>query len=115
MGKTQSKGQEGEDIAEKYYLSKKYKIVAKNFRCKRGEIDLIFQKDRVLLFVEVKNRSRRNSLDQFEWVSRIKRARIHRAIRIFESTELAQQYLAFDRRIDFLLVSEGRVAERFSE
>ncbi len=33
-----------------------YRILARNFRCKFGEIDLIAQKDGIIVFVEVKYR-----------------------------------------------------------
>ncbi|MBR5789148.1 MAG: YraN family protein, partial [Lachnospiraceae bacterium] len=33
-----------------------YSIVAKNFRCKMGEVDIIAKKDQYIVFVEVKYR-----------------------------------------------------------
>lgn len=52
------KGDLGERIAEKFLTSQKYEIIARNFRKRTGEIDLI-AKDIVknqLVFVEVKLR-----------------------------------------------------------
>jgi len=49
-------GRKGENIAEEYLKDKKYKIVCKNFYTRRGEIDIIAQKDNYLVFVEVKTR-----------------------------------------------------------
>jgi len=50
-------GKKGEEDAVRYLLSKGYKILDRNFRYKRNEIDLIVGKDELLIFVEVKVRS----------------------------------------------------------
>ncbi|CAN5283866.1 hypothetical protein BH10PAT1_BH10PAT1_3640 [soil metagenome] len=47
-------GKEGEKIAENFLSKKDYKLIAKNFHTRFGEIDLIFCKNRKLIFVEVK-------------------------------------------------------------
>jgi putative endonuclease len=49
-------GVQGEEIAARYLLSKKYAIVQRNYRCRYGEIDIIARKKNVLIFVEVKTR-----------------------------------------------------------
>jgi putative endonuclease len=49
-------GKQGEAQAEAYLRAQGYTTVAKNFRAGRGEIDLIVQKDDLLVFVEVKKR-----------------------------------------------------------
>ncbi len=50
-------GQIAESIAAAYLSKKGFCIVAKNFRYKRFEIDLIVQKGELLVFVEVKART----------------------------------------------------------
>jgi putative endonuclease len=50
------KGKEGETIAENYLLSHGYAILERNYRFGKAEIDLIAQKDSLLVFVEVKLR-----------------------------------------------------------
>jgi putative endonuclease len=52
-----TKGKDGEAKAETFLKTKGYAIVARNYRYKRSEIDLIVQKDNWLVFVEVKLRS----------------------------------------------------------
>ncbi len=47
-------GQFGEEIACKYLKRQKYKIVYRNFRARRGEIDIIAKDKKQLVFVEVK-------------------------------------------------------------
>jgi len=52
-------GQQGEDIAVDYLISKGYKIIKRNWRFKKAEIDIIV-KDSIsdtLVFIEVKTRS----------------------------------------------------------
>ena len=49
-------GMQGEEIAARYLLSKKYTIIQRNYRCRYGEIDIIASKKNVLIFVEVKTR-----------------------------------------------------------
>ena len=47
----------GEDCAARFLEDKGYKIVARNFRIRSAEIDIIAQIDDVIVFVEVKARS----------------------------------------------------------
>lgn len=51
-------GQRGEETACKYLESKGYSIIKRNFHFGRnGEIDIIAEKDNILVFVEVKSRT----------------------------------------------------------
>ncbi len=49
-------GQEGEATAEQYLRRKGYRIVARNLRSSVGELDVVAEDGRVLVFVEVKAR-----------------------------------------------------------
>ncbi|NOS91260.1 MAG: YraN family protein [Cyclobacteriaceae bacterium] len=51
------KGKAGEDLAAQFLIDKGYQVLARNYRFKRSEIDLIAQKDNCLVFVEVKLRT----------------------------------------------------------
>ena len=50
-------GIEGEGLAAKFLENKDYHIVARNYRYKRSEVDLIAKKGGVLVFIEVKTRT----------------------------------------------------------
>ncbi|TAK01161.1 MAG: YraN family protein [Candidatus Manganitrophaceae bacterium] len=50
-------GAEGEKIAAEFLSKRGYRILERNFRTALGEIDLIAQDGKVLVFVEVKARS----------------------------------------------------------
>ncbi len=47
-------GQRGEDIATRYLESKGYNVRERNYQRKIGEIDVIAEKKRKIIFVEVK-------------------------------------------------------------
>jgi putative endonuclease len=51
------KGKDGEDRAERFLAEKGFEIVARNYRYKRSEIDLIVRKENWLVFVEVRMRN----------------------------------------------------------
>ncbi len=50
-------GSQGEAIAQKFLKDQGYKILATNFTCKIGEIDIIAQQKKTIVFVEVKTKS----------------------------------------------------------
>ena len=56
MKNNQALGRLGEQLAAKYLQSKGYKIVARNFRTRNGELDLVTLKDSTLICIEVKTR-----------------------------------------------------------
>ena len=53
---TRTLGFSAEQLAQEFLLRQGVRIVHRNFRCRLGEIDLIAQDDRCLLFVEVRYR-----------------------------------------------------------
>lgn len=53
---SKSFGKKGEEIAEELLRSKGYKIIKRNFRFGKGEIDIIAKDGDCLVFVEVKSR-----------------------------------------------------------
>lgn len=57
MGKHNEFGKEGEKIAADFLVEKGYKIVRKNYRYLKSEIDIIAQKGDILAIVEVRARS----------------------------------------------------------
>lgn len=53
-------GQQGEDDALFYLQQQGLQLIERNFRCKGGEIDLLMQDKKTLVFVEVRKRARDN-------------------------------------------------------
>jgi putative endonuclease len=50
-------GNQGEEIAAEFLQQRGYEILARNYRYKHSEIDLIVRKNDIIVFVEVKTRS----------------------------------------------------------
>jgi putative endonuclease len=49
-------GKMGEDLARKFLEDKGYKIIEQNYKTKYSEIDLVVQKNKELVFVEVRTK-----------------------------------------------------------
>jgi len=75
----QTFGKKGEDLACDFLTNLGYKIVARNYRFKRSEIDVICKGSDVLIFVEVKTRSSRNFGEPESFVSASQQKAINRA------------------------------------
>ena len=72
------------EAAAAAYLEKLgYRILERNFRCARGEIDLIAEKDGYLVFIEVKYRKNSGAGYREEAVVERKRLALGRAARAY--------------------------------
>ncbi|MBQ3443181.1 MAG: YraN family protein [Selenomonadaceae bacterium] len=86
------KGKFGEDVAANFLEAKGYSIVARNFRIRSAEIDIIAKADDVIVFVEVKARSNiRHGLPS-EAVTLCKQKKIIEAASIFLQDETFSDY-----------------------
>ncbi len=74
-----SLGAEGERIAARYLAGKGYRILARNFRFHRNEIDIIARDGQELCFVEVKTRQSLDKGHPAEAVTQHKQQEIIRA------------------------------------
>ena len=72
MNYNKTLGKLGEDIAIRFLKYKGYKVIEKNFSCRYGEIDIIAQNSKFLIFVEVKTRTNLNYGKPVEAVNKIK-------------------------------------------
>lgn len=71
-------GNLGEGIARKYLIQHGYSILEANFRCPKGEIDIIAKEnDDTIVFVEVKTRTNSKYGQPFEAVDYRKRQRLY--------------------------------------
>ncbi len=74
-------GQAAEDIAARYLLRQRLKVVAHNYRVRGGEIDLICEDGATLVFVEVRLRGNSNFGGAAASITRRKQQRIILAAR----------------------------------
>lgn len=77
-------GRYGETIAAQLLTDRGYRIVERNWRCPRGEIDILAAQGRTLIVCEVKTRTSTEYGEPAEAVDRAKAARLR---------VLAAQYL----------------------
>ena len=96
MAKSKITGAWGEAVAAQYLRSKRYQIVAAGYRCRFGEIDLIAQNRKFLVFVEVKLRKSADFASAMEYVDREKQDRI----RVTASMYLSQNPTNLQPRFD---------------
>ncbi len=57
MKKNRALGGRGEQMAVNFLCDREYIILERNYRYKKSEIDIIAQRDGLMIFVEVKTRS----------------------------------------------------------
>jgi putative endonuclease len=73
------------------------RILARNFRCRSGEIDIVADDRGTVVFVEVKERRGDSHGTAVEAVTPTKRRRIVRAARVYAATHgLSESALRFD-------------------
>lgn len=101
---TTTRGREAEARAAGHLEGRGLRVVARNFRIRGGEIDLVCRDGRVLVFVEVRLRSRADFGGAAASITAAKRRRIVLA---------AQHYLAgqpaCDCRFDCVLIDDGQL------
>lgn len=103
----QALGRAGEELAAQWYEQHGYQVVARNWRCRQGELDVVARRGRLYVFCEVKARSSEAFGSPAEAVGRTKQARLRR---------LAAAWLAADAspgphgvRFDVAAVLGGRL------
>lgn len=108
MTERRERGDEAEDAAAEFLEAAGYRIRARNFLARGGELDLVAEKDALLCFVEVRMRTSAVWGDPSQTITRAKQQKVVRA---------AMQFLAktgrVDRQLRFDVISvTGRGAGR---
>ena len=86
----------GEALAAEYLRKKRYEIVASGFRCRFGEIDLIVQNKRFLVFVEVKLRKSARFAEAGEYVDCRKQSRLRNTAAMYLAQNPTHLHPRFD-------------------
>jgi putative endonuclease len=96
-GRRRALGAHGEALAARWYEARGYRVLARNWRCRDGELDLVLARGRTLVVCEVKTRSSTAYGTPAEAVTLVKRARIRRlAVRWLEETGTRAGVVRFD-------------------
>jgi putative endonuclease len=97
-------GNIGEKYAEKFLVSKNYRIIQRNFRTREGEIDLIVfdYSNRETVFVEVKTRTDNRFGEPEDSVNYRKRQKILKTALHFFNSSTANHSLSW--RVDVIAV-----------
>ncbi len=72
-------GASGEQRVAEWYRSSGYEVVARNWRCPLGELDLVLRRGELVVVCEVKTRTSTAFGAPVEAVTRAKQARLRRA------------------------------------
>ena len=95
--RTRDLGLNGEEFAARYLEAKGYRIVERNYRIRSAEIDLIAERDGVIVFVEVKTRKNKKYGRPAEAVTLAKQKKIISAASVFmQREEYVQSACRFD-------------------
>jgi putative endonuclease len=112
MADNKETGKKGENIACAFLESKGYKIVEKNFRAARCEIDIIAQRDEYIIFIEVKTRKTQKFGSASQAVGTVKRKNIITAAVMFVETN--DLYVNLQPRFDVIEVyMDGKTGKNY--
>jgi putative endonuclease len=98
LGLPQGRGQEAESLACDYLEARGLNLLARNFRCKLGELDLIMHDGETLVFIEVKFRNKTHYGHGSEAVDRSKQGKLVRTAQVFlqQHPEYTNSPMRFD-------------------
>jgi len=88
-------GDRGENMAAKYLRNRGFKIIARNFKCVMGEIDIVAREGKTLVFVEVKTRAADDPTPE-EQVNEHKQHQITKVAKFYLSRYGVQPAARFD-------------------
>jgi putative endonuclease len=101
-------GDRGERAASTLLKRQGHRILARNYRCPAGEIDLITLDGNTLVFVEVKTRSSDAFADPEQAVGHRKQQRIIRAAECYRQFKGAQAYPCRFDVVSIVMQPNGR-------
>ena len=101
-------GASGEEAAAEWYSAHGYAVVARNWRCREGELDLVLRRGATYVFCEVKARTSDAFGAPVEAVGREKQARVRRLAARWLSEAAPRP--AAEVRFDVASVLDGTVS-----
>lgn len=100
-------GKKGEAIAAKYYLDRGYILLAHNYKCRMGELDLVLMQGETLVVAEVKTRSPGSLTAPAEAVNFAKQRRIISTVKHYTYTELKREYITRFDVVEIVPLPQG--------
>ena len=97
------RGNSAETAAEKYLIAQGLRTINRNYRCKAGEIDLLMQYAKTLVFIEVRYRSNPYFGSPAESITPQKVRRIRKTAEHFLQTH--SHYAHLYKRFDVVAIS----------
>jgi putative endonuclease len=110
MSKANQLGIDGEAVTEHHYRRAGFEIVARNWRCPDGELDVVVRRGELLVFCEVKTRSSDRYGGGAAAVDRRKQRRVRHAAAAFLREWRDNSSMRFDAavvRFDVAVVRPG--------
>lgn len=108
----------GEIFAARYLRDNDYDIIAANYRCRMGEIDIIAEKDGTVSFVEVKTRNENPMFAPMEAVDSQKQRKLIAAAQVYMreiKEELPSEFDVIEVTLDekFKLIKMNHIKNAF--
>lgn len=76
-------GRHGEDLVARWYTERGYRLLARNWRCPQGELDVVVRDGPILVCCEVKTRSSARFGSPLEAIDRRRIGRLRAAAAVF--------------------------------
>ncbi|MBI3114878.1 MAG: YraN family protein [Candidatus Kerfeldbacteria bacterium] len=92
----QRTGRAGERLAREHLEAKGYRVIAENFTCREGELDLVCLHRRELVFVEVKYRQSNRFGTALESITHAKLRRLQAAAAVFRQRNRIHRSYRFE-------------------
>ena len=90
-------GDKGERKIARMYFFKGYRIIARNFSCRYGELDIVAQKGNTVVIIEVKTRKNDNYAAAKDFVDYNKQSKIRKTADLFlQQNTLCDCTIRFD-------------------
>jgi putative endonuclease len=103
-------GKAGEDLAVAWYEARGYEVLARNWSCRDGELDIVLRRDRLYVFCEVKARSSGAFGLPAEAVGPLKQSRVRRLAALWFAGSSCGGRAGGPVRFDVASVLDGEVA-----
>jgi putative endonuclease len=101
-------GKKGEELAVEFLLKKGYKIVSRNFKFQKTEVDIIARKGKTLAIIEVKTRSTPDFGDPQEFVKAKQIQNLVKAVDYF----VDEHDLDVEVRFDIVAIIKNKAGTR---